>query len=451
MLSLFHRMTGLGKLGTAREAWLFVFCFSIMAGTYVVKPLRDELPGLMGEGWDTALFRYTLLVMIIVNPIFSAVVNRTTRVGFMKGIYRFFIVNLLIFIGVFKYLESTGQMPRSGTAVQVVGAAFTMSGIFFVWASVFNLFAVSVFWALLADLYSGDQGKKVFGFIGAGGTLGGVAGSLLTSNLVDVIGGPTNMLFVTAFFLEVAVQAMIRATKDYVEPERPQAKDRPNALSGIGAIFRSPYLLGICCYLFFYAFTSSLLWFQKQDIVKAFIPDREPRVQFFADINTYINVLTLVIQLFLTSRLLPLLGLGVGLALVPVVTFGGFIALAQSPTLFVIGAFEVARSTCNYAISRPSREVLFTAVSRQEKYLSKSFIDTFVYRGGDASASFATDWIKATTKSLAALSYSGTPICVLYLLVGLGLGKAHGRKSAALKEAEEAKAIDAPVDKTPEG
>lgn len=430
MLSLFHRITGLGKLGTEREAWLFLFCFSIMAGTYVVKPLRDELPGLMGDGWDTVLFRCTLVVMIIANPIFSAVVNRTTRVGFMKGIYRFFGANLLLFIAVFKYLESTGQMPRSGAAVQVAGAAFFASGIFFVWASVFNLFAVSVFWALLADLYSGEQGKRVFGFIGAGGTLGGVAGSLLTSNLVDDVGGPTNMLFLTVFFLEVAVQTMLRATRGFVEPERPKAEDRPNALSGIGAIFASPYLLGICCYLFFYAFTSSLLWFQKQDIVKAFIPDREPRVQFFAEINTYINALTLVIQLFLTSRLLPLLGLGAGLALVPVVTFVGFLALAQSPTLFVIGLFEVVRSTCNYAISRPSREVLFTAVSRQEKYLSKSFIDTFVYRGGDTMASFATDGIKATTKSLAALSYSGTPVCVLYLLVALGLGRAHARKTA---------------------
>ena len=430
-------MTGLGKLGTAREAWLFLFCFSIMSGTYVVKPLRDELPGLMGEGWDTALFRYTLVVMIIVNPIFSAVVNRTTRVGFMKGIYRFFALNLLLFIAAFKYLESTGQMPRSGTAVQIVGAAFTTAGIFFVWSSVFNLFSVSVFWALLADLYSGEQGKKVYGFIGAGGTLGGIFGSLLTSKLVDDVGGPTNMLFVTVIFLELAVQAMIRATRGYVEPERPQPKDRPNALSGIGAIFRSPYLIGICFYLFFYAFTSSLLWFQKQDIVTAFIPDREPRVQFFADINVYTNLLTLVIQLFLTSRLLPIIGLAAGLALVPVVTFGGFMALAQSPTLFVVGAFEVIRSTCNYAISRPSRELLFTAVSRQEKYLSKSFIDTFVYRGGDTAASYATDAITATTRSLAALSYSGTPLCVLYLLVALGLGKAHARKSAA-QEAEAA-------------
>jgi AAA family ATP:ADP antiporter len=443
-------MTGLGKLGTAREAWLFLFCFSILAGTYVIKPLRDELPGLMGEGWDTVLFRWTLVVMIVVNPIFSAVVNRTTRVGFMKGIYRFFSLNLLLFIGLFKYLESTGQMPRSGAAVQIEGAAFLVAGVFFVWASVFNLFAVSVFWALLADLYSGEQGKKVFGFIGAGGTLGGVAGSLLTSKLVDDVGGPTNMLFVTVVFLEVAVQAMLRATRGYQEPERPQPKDRPNALSGIGAIFRSPYLLGICCYLFFYAFTSSLLWFQKQDIVKAFIPDREPRVQYFADINTYINVFTLIIQLFLTSRLLPLIGLGAGLSLVPVITFIGFMALAQSPTLWVIGLFEVTRSTCNYAISRPSREVLFTAVSRQEKYLSKSFIDTFVYRGGDTMASFATDAIKATTRSLAALSYSGTPLCVLYLLVALGLGKAHARKSAdSLKGTDSSKATEAQNERGP--
>lgn len=424
-------MTGLeeDQLRPAGFAALYIFC--ILAGYYVIQPLRDDVGLLLGKDFLPKLFIWTLVVMAIANPIFSYLMNRFSRVNFIRYVYRFFGMNILIFIGLFKYLVSQGLMPEGGKAVEVTGLAFGVGIAFFLWVSVFNLFATSLFWALLADLYNSKDSKKIFGLVGAGGTLGQIAGSTLTKTLVDDV-GPTNLLFLSVILLEVAVFSMTRLTKNYQEPAKREGK-KANAFSGVSDIFRSPFLLGICLYMFFYTFTSTFLWFQKQNIVAETLASRVERVDFFATINQIVGYLTLTIQVFLTGRLLPIIGITIGLSLVPIVTTVGFVALGIKKSIYLLAAVEICRKTCNYGISRPSREILYTVVSRREKYLSKSFIDTFVYRAGDAIASGAFQVVQGYTTSFTTISTVAVPFGIGFFFVAIGLGRAQKKKAEALE------------------
>ncbi len=441
-LRLFRRLTGIEESEARNAIFAFLYFFCVLAGYFVLQPFRDEIGQLVGEEITPRLIRWSLVVMFIANPIFSYLVNHFSRVRFISLVYRFFALNLLLFIGAFHYLEATGHLNEKGAAQELTGFALLLPAVFFVWVGVFNLFATSVFWVLMADLYDGSRSKKIFGFVGAGGTLGQMFGSALTHQLVSLI-GTTNTLFISMVLLELGVRAMFELTRDYQEPkpEKPESVrsgsrgEQAGAFSGIKDILKSPYLLTICLYLFLYSFTSMILWFQKQEIVAATFTDRTEKLEFFAAVNFAVSFGTVIIQLFLTGRILPLIGLKAGLALVPTVTVLGFLYLSKFPTLMALAVFEVVRKTANYSISRPSREVLFTAVSRREKYLSKSFIDTFVYRAGDAGASYAFEGLKAASAGFTLISFAAVPCAVLWLGVGVGLGAAHQRKMETTADA----------------
>ena len=440
MVRLLSKLTGLDEKDAPQAGFAFCFFFCILASYYIVQPLRDELGLLVGKEYTPRLFVGSLVVMALANPIFATVLNRAGRLKTMKAIYRFFAANLLLFIVCFKWLEGTGQMVTHGEAARVSGVGFAIICIYFLWAGVFNLFAVSVFWALMADIYSGEQSKRCFGFLGAGGTLGQMFGSFLTGRVVELV-GPTNLLFVSVVLLELGVQAMLVITRTYQEPPRSEGEKKPHAFSGVTDIFKSPYLLGICLYLFLYTFTSSFIYFQKQAIVDATLTDRAERVGYFSDVNLWISVMTFVIQLFLTGSFLSVIGLSAGLALVPLVGVVGFLALAKNPSLNTIAILEVIRKTANYAISRPSREVLFTAVSRREKYQAKNFIDTVVYRAGDTGAATLFEAFFKVGASVVLVSSSAVGASIVYLVVGLILGRAHARRMKEQNEASNSQSI----------
>ena len=440
MVRLLSKLTGLDEKDAPQAGFAFCFFFCILASYYIVQPLRDELGLLVGKEYTPRLFVGSLIVMAAINPLFAYFLNRSGRLKMMKGIYRFFAINLVLFIAAFKWLEASGQMVTHGEAARVSGVGFVIICVYFLWAGVFNLFAVSVFWALMADIYSGEQSKKCFGFLGAGGTLGQMFGSFLTGRVVDII-GPTNLLFVSVVLLELGVQAMLRITRSYKEPPRKEGEKKPHAFSGVTDIFKSPYLLGICLYLFLYTFTSSFIYFQKQSIVDSTLTNRSDRVGFFSDVNLWISVVTFVIQLFLTGSFLSVIGLSAGLALVPLVGVVGFLALAKSPTLNTIAILEIVRKTANYAISRPSREVLFTAVSRREKYQAKNFIDTVVYRAGDTGAATLFEAFFKAGASVLLVSSSAVGASIVYLVVGLVLGRAHARRMQEQREASKSQPI----------
>lgn len=409
----------------------FTFFFCLMASYYILQPLRDEAGVLLGD--TPTLFLWTMAVMFLANPIFSMVMARIPRTRLVPVIYRFFILNQFLFILAFKAIGAA-----SGQA-EVVGSARLIPSIFFVWVSVFSLFAMSLFWSVMADRFTGSQGKKFFGFIGAGGTLGQLVGSTIAGTLVLHVGA-TNLIFVSMLLLELSVRA--RPSIDDVLRDQQSADSKaagsstqsPKPWTGVLLVLKSPYLFGICAYLFLYTFTSSFIYFQKQMVVGDVFKTREARVAFFGWMNFISSGGTLLVQLFITGRVISTLGMVFSLALVPVFTCLGFVVLALHPGLILLSLFDAFRKMLNYAIAKPSREILFTVVSKEDKYIAKNFVDTFVYRAGDSMASFAFTGIKNLNLGGQAYSWTAVPFSCLWVVVATLLARAQRKK----QEAQEA-------------
>lgn len=410
-----------------RDVWLaFAIHFCLMAFVYIVKPLQDDSAQLLGTDSITALFRWSMVTMLVANRLFTWAFGWMPRAQILPWTYRFFNANLVLF-GLGYFLSTPESMGQ--------GWLRALPTCFFLWVGVVTLLPVSVFWSRMADQFNSEQSKLYFGAIATGASLGQLCGS--TIPLVVVKFASPNFLFpVAALMLELAVQ-LARPLQS--PPEEPEAQSeaggttgKPSAspFAGLSQLL-SPYLLGICCYMFLYTFTSSFLYLQKQDLVALSDMDRAQRVSFFSAINLVGSVAQILVGMLLTGRLLKRVGVGVALAIVPCVTALGFSAVALWPGLILMALFEVVRKTLNYGISRPSREVLFTVVPRDQKYLAKNFIDTFIYRAGDALASFAFDAFKMLQLGATGLSWSAVPFSLMWLGTGLLLGKAQQSRAQA--------------------
>ncbi|MFC4353401.1 NTP/NDP exchange transporter [Fodinicurvata halophila] len=405
-------------------ALAFVYFFCLLGGYYILRPVRDQM-GIAG-GVDNLqwLFTGTFIAMLCAVPAFGWLVARFPRRRFMPTVYRFFIANLALFWLLFQWPEAEVHTARA----------------FFIWVSVYNLFVISVFWSYMADIFTRQQGARLFGAIAAGGTMGALTGPGLTALLADSL-GTVNLLLITAVLLEVAVFCIRRlarfdfrsaAERQEGDSEDGETESPPiggNILAGATAFFRSPHLLGIGAFILLYTFTSTFLYFQQAEIIESAFDDPDRRTQVFAIIDLTVNLLTLGLQLFVTGRLLQWAGATFGLVLLPVLSAVGFLGLALSPGLIVLVGFQSLRRASNYAITRPSREVLFTAVPTEQRYKAKNFIDTVVYRGGDA----VTGWLYAGVGALG-LGLSGTallavPVALIWLFIGLWIGQRHDRQT----------------------
>ncbi len=392
--------------------WSFAYFFCLLCGYYILRPLREEMGvagGVRNLQW---LFTGTFAAMLLAVPLFGGVVARFPRRRVVPLVYRFFILNILVFYFLLTF---------DGGRVYVARA-------FFIWVSVFNLFVVSVFWSFMADLFSNEQGKRLFGFIAAGGTAGAVLGPSITILLAAPL-GPVNLLLISALLLEGAVFCIHRLLR--ISGGRSDDPDNPGREEAVGGsifagairVLQSPYLLGICLYIFLYTATSTFLYFQQAHIVRGAFDDPAQRVQVFSLMNLLVNVLTLTTQLFLTGRLMTRFGVAAALAFLPVVAALAFTGLAAAPVLPVLIAAQVFRRASNFAISRPAREVLFTVVGREEKYKSKNFIDTVVYRGGDAVTGWVYAGLGAAGLGLSGIAALTVPIAAAWAGLAVLLGK----------------------------
>lgn len=366
------------------------------------------------------LFTGTLIGMIAVNPPFAALVARLPRVRFIAATYRFFLVNLLIF----------AALLHMATAEQNIW----IGRIFFIWTSVFNLFVVSVFWALMVDVFDAEQGKRLFGFIAAGATLGGIVGSSLTAALAKQV-PPAYLLLASAGLLEVGVFGVRRLSSlsDALHrtPTLQSAETLVggSAFSGFKHALSSPYLINVGVYILLFAVTSTFLYFQQAEIARQSFADRGARTAFFARVDLWVNVLTLGAQLFFTGRVLRWIGVALTLAFLPLLSALGFSALALTPTIAVLIVYQVIRRAGNFAFARPTREVLFTVVPREDKYKAKSFIDTVVYRFGDQVGAWSYAGLGVIGFGMTGIAMIAVPISLVWLVNGLWLG----RKQRALE------------------
>jgi AAA family ATP:ADP antiporter len=404
--------------------WSFAYFFSLLCGYYVLRPTREAMGIAGGVEQLHWLFTGTFVAMLAAVPLFGWVTSRFPRRRFLPYVYGFFVANLLVFYAL---------LAREGTHVWTARA-------FFVWTSVYNLFVVSVFWSFMADLYTNEQAKRLFGFVSAGGTAGALAGPALAAVLAKPLGTAT-LLLVAAAFLGVAMLC-VRQLIAWAE-DRPgisaqhAAATRPlggGILEAIPLVLRSPYLLGIALFMLLFTTASTVLYFQQAQIVRDAFATAEERTSVFAAVDLAVNALTLGMQVFVTGRLVRALGVAWTLALVPVLLGAGFLALGIAPILPVIVAVQILRRAGDYAVTRPARELLYVVLRRDEKYKAKNFNDTVVYRGGDAVSAWAYAGLRAMGLSLGAIAYVSVPVAALWALLAYRLGR---RQEALAGEAAD--------------
>lgn len=429
-----QRLVDVRPREVAAVAWSWVFFFAVLSAYYVIRPIRDEMGVAGGVNNLPWLFAGSLTGMLVANPPFAYLVARMPRARFVSWGYRFFALNLVAF---FALLTAT-----SGDAALWVGRAL------FVWTSIFNMFVVSIFWSVMADVFAPGQSKRLFGFIGAGGTIGGIAGAALTSRLVGPVGA-ANLLLVSAVLLEVAAFAARRLflAPRTAEPDgdvpagAPQAGPANAAATehaiggsvweGMRRSLTDPYLLNVTANMLFFTVLTTFLYFQQATIVDAAIADRAERTRFFANVDFIVNVLTLVTQTFATGRAVKRWGVAAALAFLPVMSIAGFGVLGAMPTVAVLMSFQVLRRAGNFAVARPAREVLFTVVPATDRYKAKTFIDTVVYRAGDQIGAWAYALLAALGAGVAAISSVAIALAALSAVNAVWLGRRMQRLSAA--------------------
>lgn len=407
--------------------WSFFYFFFLLGSYYVLRPLRDEMGIIGGVKTLPWMFTATFISMLAVVPLFGAVVAWLPRRRFIPLVYNFFVANIAIFwvLLTFKIQE------------QVIAR------VFFVWITAFSVFTVSVFWSFMADLYRSEQSKRLYGFIAAGGSIGGLVGPIVTVWLAKPL-GPINLLIIAAVLLEGAVLCANRLEKAAATPafaktdaERDAqvaaAADRKlggNWLAGLALIFRSPYLGGIALWVFLLSLAGTFLYLMQAEIVAGASGDSAERTRIFASIDLAAGLLTILFQLFATGRLITRFGVGVAAAVTPMVFVAGYGLLAAVPALGLVIGLQALQRTANFAISNPARETLFTVVSREEKYKAKNVIDGVVFRGAD----MANAWLFALLQNTFGLMTTGValvaaPIAAGWLVLALALGREQARRA----------------------
>ncbi len=430
--SLVQRLTNVrrGELAPLLLGACFFFC--VLTALMLLRPAREALGMQRGIEAIRWLFFGTLLVTLAVNPVFGWLVSRLRRMVFVSATYLFFVAGLLAFYALLTFAPA--------------GAGAASGQVFYVWFSVFNLFATMLFWALMTDRFSEEQSRRLFGAIAVGGTLGAIFGPWLASVLAKPLGTAT-LLPIAAGFLVLglaAAAALMRIRSDsepaHPEPERatptasePDHPDRApiggSAWEGFRAVLSSPFLLGICAYVLILAVISTFLYFTRLQMVAALGTNLDLRTTVFAQIDLITQITTLVLQALVAGHLMKRAGLAVTLALLPMITALGFVGLALVGSLAVLIAFEALFKAVQRGIMRPARETLFTTVSRSERYKAKAFIDTFIYRAGDVIGAQTEGLLGRLGMGLAALISLALPLALVWAALGLWLGRLHQRRA----------------------
>jgi len=396
--------------------WSFAYFFMLLAGYYVLRPLRDQMGiagGVKALPW---MFTATFVTLLVAQPLYGALVAKVPRRRFIPIVYHFFVANLLLF-----WLLLTFKVEP-----------VVVARMFFVWVSVFNLFAVTVFWSFMADIFTSEQGKRLFGFIGAGGTAGALLGPSLSVAL-SVPLGPANLLLVAAGLLEVAVLC-VRRLERAAGPEQ-HARSGAQRIGGgafaaLSEVLHSPYLFGVTLWVSLLSFGATILYFAQANLIATGVQGAGAQMRVFASVDLAVSVLTLVTQVVATGPLLKRFGTAFAASALPVAYAVGFSVLALTPTLTVVLLFQVVQRWANFAIANPARQLFFTVVEREEKYKAKNLIDVVVYRGSDALYGWLFDALQGLGLKLAAVALCALPAAFAWIALSTTLGRTQERRAA---------------------
>ncbi len=413
------------EVGPILLAALYFFC--ILTALQIIRPAREALGMQRGIEAIRWLFMGTLVVTLAVNPIFGWLVSHYRRLAFIATTNLFFTFSLIVFYAMLVFTP------------QAIGE--TTGQVFYVWFSVFNLFVTMLFWALMADRFTLEQSKRIFGVIAAGGTIGAICGSYLASVLAKPLGAPA-LLLISAGFLVIAVVAAFAVAR--VQPEHATPATGSTAAAadnraiiggspweGFRTALSSPFLLGISAYVLILAVLVTFLYFTRLQMVAALGDDVDMRTGVFAQIDLVTQTATLVLQIVLAGHIIKRLGVPLALALVPLIMALGFIGLAIVGSLAMLVIFDAVSRATQRAIMRPARETLFTVIPREDKYKSKAFIDTFVYRGGDVVGAQTEGILGKLGVGIAAMISVAVPLALIWAALGLWLGRKQAEIAAS--------------------
>jgi AAA family ATP:ADP antiporter len=401
----------------------------------ILRPVRDAFGITSGLEKIPYLFWAVFAVMLVLQPVYGWLTSRFPRTVFLPWVYGFFTANLLAFYAWFHLSTDHTWIARS----------------YFVWVSVFNLFVVAAFWGLMADVFTREQAGRLFGFIWAGASTGGLIGPPIVNRLAVPLGA-VNLLPISAVLLALSLVFMGQV----IRWQRAQVSAAPGATAGapelrsdqalggsawaaFADVVRSPYLLGITVVVLLMTWVSTFLYLEQQAFVAKVFANANERARFFGGIDFWVQAASLLIQLLLFGRLFKWVGLKAMLVSVPLIMIAGYALFALVPSFTVLVVVYVVRRVGDYALTRPCRDALFTVVSREEKYKAKSLIDTFVYRGGDATSG---SLYKALTSSFgagpSAIGWLGVVISALWAVVAFRLGSAQERGRSVTATSEPA-------------
>ena len=400
----------------------FSFVFVLMAAYYILRPVRDA----MASDWTDAevswLWTLNFFISAVAVSLYGGAVTSVRFRNLVTSVYAFFALSFLAF-----YL---------GT--QLVADRVLVDKSFYVWISVFSLFHVSVFWSFMADLFTKAQSLRLFGFIGAGASVGALVGPSIPTFFVGVI-GTDNLMLVASLMLVltlpiIGVLQKLKVSDLHNENQHAGAGDMEyiggNPLAGFTEFAKNPYLISIGLFILLYTSISSFIYFELKNLMEEYT--REQRTQIWAAMDLAVNVLTIVTALFVTGRVASRFGVGVTLASVPFAICGGMLMVAAAPTVAMVVGLQILRRAGNYGMTRPGREMLFTAVDRETRFKAKPVIDIVVYRGGDTlNAWFFTGLTQGLGLGLGAVALVGALIAAVWGGVGLYLGGAFNRRQSA--------------------
>ncbi len=430
-----------GELPLAVLSAVFYFC--VLCGYYFVRPVREAMG--IARGMDDLrwLFVGTSIASLIAVLAFGGVVSKLNRRRFIPVGFGFVILCLLGFAG----LLVVDRLSGGGLVGTKAGTAFALwvGYAFFMWLTVINLFVNALFWAFMVDLFNVDQGKRMFAFIGIGGTLGALFGGWATTVISKLTASPylaPGLMVLAAAFFAGAIWTMLVLDRKALASEysrhsiamqpsgagtAPQEVIGGKFIDGVTAVATSPYLIGIGLYIFFLAISNTFLYFTQASIVLDKTDVLSQRIGSFAFLDMLTQVATLLTQAFVTTHLIKRTGVGWTLTMLPLVTAAGFGMLAVWPTFGVFALFNAVQRATRYAVSRPARETLFSVVPQSEKYKAKPFIDVFLYRFGDVAGAGVDGLMRAIGLSLAGVAAATVPFAALWIALCLGLGRMQQR------------------------
>jgi AAA family ATP:ADP antiporter len=390
----------------------FGFVLTLMSAYYMLRPVRDA----MASDWTDAelswLWTITFFISAVAVSAYGAAVAKIRFVRVVPSVYGFFALSFVVFY----------------VGTQTLGDRTLLDKSFYIWISIFSLFHISVFWSFMADLFSQPQAIRLFGFIGAGASVGGLIGPAIATLLVQDI-GTDQLLLIAAVLMVLTIpnigllqRLKITALYNTQSTTQVSAAIGGNPFAGFSEFLKSPYLLGIGLFILLYTSISSFVYFELKNLLADY--DRETRSQIWASMDLVVNTLTIAIAAFATGRIAKRMGLPFTLASVPVLIGAGFMILAAAPMVSIVVAIQVIRRAGNYAISRPAREMLFTAVDRETRFKAKPVIDIVIYRGGDMLNAWAfTGLTQGLGLGLGAVAVVGSGICVAWAITGVYLGR----------------------------